>query len=47
MGMPFDAIARGYTESGSHQIGSVYKKAIYREYTDATVHKAQAARSPG
>lgn len=36
MGMPFDAIARGYTESGPHQIGSVYKKAIYREYTDGT-----------
>lgn len=30
MGMPFDAIERGFTESGPHQIGSVYKKAIYR-----------------
>jgi manganese oxidase len=36
MGMPFDAIALSFTQSGSHQIGSVYKKAIYREYTDAT-----------
>ena len=27
---------RAYTESGPHQIGRVYKKAIYREYTDAT-----------
>ena len=36
MGMPFDAIAKGFTESGPHQIGRVNKKAIYREYTDAT-----------
>ena len=36
MGMPFDAVARGFTESGPHQIGRVNKKAIYREYTDAT-----------
>ena len=36
MGMPFDDIAKVYTESGPHRIGRVYKKAIYREYTDAT-----------
>ena len=36
MGMPFDALQKGFTESGPHQIGRVYKKAIYREYTDAT-----------
>ena len=36
MGMPFDAIAKGFTLPGPHQIGSVNKKAIYREYTDAT-----------
>jgi FtsP/CotA-like multicopper oxidase with cupredoxin domain len=36
MGMPFDEIAKVYTESGLHRIGRVYKKAIYREYTDAT-----------
>ena len=36
MGMPFDEIAKLYTESGPHRIGRVYKKAIYREYTDAT-----------
>jgi hephaestin len=35
MGMPFDEIAKLYTESGPHRIGRVYKKAIYREYTDA------------
>jgi len=36
MGMPFDDLAKLYTESGPHRIGRVYKKAIYREYTDAT-----------
>jgi FtsP/CotA-like multicopper oxidase with cupredoxin domain len=36
MGQPFDAIAKGYTEPGPHRIGRVYKKAIYREYADAT-----------
>lgn len=36
MGQPFDAIAKSFTESGPHRIGRVYKKAIYREYTDAT-----------
>jgi FtsP/CotA-like multicopper oxidase with cupredoxin domain len=36
MGHPFDAIQKGYVESGPHRIGRVYKKAIYREYTDAT-----------
>ena len=35
MGMPFDAIAKGYTETSANHIGRVYKKAIYREYTDA------------
>jgi len=36
MGMDFDPIAKGFTESGPHQIGRVNKKAVYREYTDAT-----------
>ena len=36
MGRPFDALQKGYAESGPHQIGPVYKKAIYREYTDDT-----------
>lgn len=36
MGMPFDPIAKSFTESGPHSIGRVYKKAIYREYTDGT-----------
>jgi manganese oxidase len=39
MGMPFDAIARDFTQPGPHQVGSVYKKAIYREYTDGTFTK--------
>lgn len=36
MGHAFDALQEVYTESGPHQIGRVYKKAIYREYTDET-----------
>jgi FtsP/CotA-like multicopper oxidase with cupredoxin domain len=39
MGMPFDPVAKSVTESGPHRIGRVYKKAIYREYTDATFSK--------
>ena len=35
-GKPFDATQRLYTTRGSHRIGTVYRKAIYREYTDAT-----------
>jgi manganese oxidase len=45
MGMDFDAVARGYTEPGAHQIGRINKKAIYREYTDGTFTKLKA-RSP-
>jgi manganese oxidase len=36
MGMEFDAIGKSITQSGPHRIGRVYKKAVYREYTDAT-----------
>lgn len=36
MGMPFDSIDKTYTENGPHRIGSVYKKAVYREYTDGS-----------
>ena len=45
MGMDFDDIARGYTESGPHQIGRINKKAMYREYTDATFSTLKA-RAP-
>jgi manganese oxidase len=36
MGMDFDEIGKAFTQSGPHRIGRVYKKAIYREYTDGT-----------
>lgn len=42
MGMPFDDIAKTFTQPGPHQIGSVNKKAIYREYTDATFKTLKA-----
>lgn len=35
-GKPFDAMQRPYAVNDRHHIGSVYRKAIYREYTDAT-----------
>lgn len=36
MGHPFDELQKGFTESGPHQIGRIYRKAVYREYTDNT-----------
>ena len=36
MGMKFDGYSKVFTEKGPHRIGTVYRKAIYREYTDAT-----------
>lgn len=45
MGQPFDALQQGFTESGPHQIGRIYKKAVYREYTDDTF-SALKKRSP-
>jgi FtsP/CotA-like multicopper oxidase with cupredoxin domain len=36
MGMPPQGYAKFYASRGPHLIGSVYKKAIYREYTDGT-----------
>lgn len=39
MGMPFECIAKSFMEHGAHRIGHVYKKAIFREYTDATFTK--------
>jgi FtsP/CotA-like multicopper oxidase with cupredoxin domain len=35
-GKPFDKMNAMYVDSGKHQIGRVYRKAVYREYTDAT-----------
>lgn len=39
MGMQFDGYAKVFTEQGPHRIGKVYRKAIYREYTDDTFTK--------
>jgi hephaestin len=38
-GKPFDAMEKVYTQRGPHSIGLVYRKAIYREYTDGTFTK--------
>jgi FtsP/CotA-like multicopper oxidase with cupredoxin domain len=35
MGHPFDGFEKNYMEAGPHHIGRIYKKAVYREYTDA------------
>lgn len=36
MGMKFDGYAATFMHRGEHSIGKVYRKAVYREYTDAT-----------
>jgi hephaestin len=36
MGMKFDGYSKVFTERGPHRIGSIYRKALYREYTDDT-----------
>lgn len=36
MGMKFEGNSKIFTERGPHRIGTVYRKAIYREYTDET-----------
>jgi manganese oxidase len=36
MGMKFDGYSQVFTERGPHRIGTVYRKALYREYSDAT-----------
>ncbi|KAF7206547.1 hephaestin-like protein 1, partial [Nothobranchius furzeri] len=38
-----DEHAKVYLENGPHRIGRVYKKAMYREYTDCS-YRTQAAR---
>jgi hephaestin len=35
MGMPFMGQSKLFMEHGPHRIGSTYRKAVYREYTDA------------
>ena len=39
MGMPFMGYAQLFSERGPHRIGSTYRKALYREYTDETFSK--------
>ena len=36
MGMGFDGWGKMFMERGPHSIGRVYRKAVYREYTDAS-----------
>ncbi len=36
MGMKFEGYSTVFTERGPHRIGTVYRKALYREYTDET-----------
>jgi len=36
MGMKFDGYSTVFTERGPHRIGTIYRKAVYREYTDDT-----------
>src|SRR5271155_5042319 len=36
MGMKFEGYSKVFVERGPHRIGSVYRKALYREYTDET-----------
>src|SRR5262245_12231933 len=35
-GKPYDEKARYWTEKGPGRIGPIYRKAVYREYTDAS-----------
>lgn len=35
-GKPFEGYPKVFVENGPHRIGKVYRKAIYREYTDET-----------
>lgn len=40
-GKPFEGEAKIWTEHGRDRIGSVYRKAVYREYTDETFDAAK------
>jgi len=39
MGHAFSDFEKGYMEPGPHRIGRVYKKCVYREYTDAKFNR--------
>ena len=45
MGMKFDGYSTVFTERGPHRIGTIYRKALYREYTDDTFTRLKP-RSP-
>ncbi len=45
MGMKFEGYSKVFTERGPHRIGTMYRKAIYREYADETFAHLKA-RSP-
>lgn len=42
MGRAFDDFENAYMQSGPHRIGRVYKKAVYREYTDGSFAKLKS-----
>src|SRR5581483_6347164 len=44
-GKPFEGTSAAYTQPGPDHIGNVYRKALYREYTDATF-ATRKARAP-
>ena len=44
-GKPFEGTAVAYTQPGPNRIGNIYRKAVYREYTDDTF-TAPKARPP-
>lgn len=45
MGMKFEGYPLTFIEQGPHRIGKVYRKAVYREYTDETFSRLKP-RSP-
>ena len=46
MGMKFEGYPLTFIEQGPHRIGKVYRKAVYREYTDETFSHLKP-RAPG
>ncbi len=43
-GKPFAGMSAAYTQPGPSRIGHIFRKAIYREYTDGTFAKLKARR---
>src|SRR5512140_2514741 len=41
-GQPFEGDALTFVQNGPDRIGKVYRKAVYREYTDATFNRLKA-----